>query len=164
MAVLVLNASLEPLAVVEAKRAIVLLWRGVAEIVEEADARIRSERLSLPMPLVIRLVRYVPVAYRRVNVALTRRAILARDGRRCQYCGRVEGELTIDHVLPRSRGGATSWVNCVAACVACNQRKGNRTPEEAGMPLPRRPAPPTARAGAHLRGGAIHPAWLPYLA
>ncbi|MCD6288856.1 MAG: HNH endonuclease [Anaerolineae bacterium] len=141
--VLVLNATYEPLSVVSLKRAVILLLKEKAEIVEAAEAVLRSERLTLPVPLVIRLVYYVRIP-RRLSLPLTRRTVMARDRYTCQYCGAQPGkaELTLDHVIPRSQGGETSWENVVTACRACNQRKGNRTPAQAGMKLlhkPRRP-------------------------
>ena len=130
--VLVLNASLERLHYVPLRRAVALLLAKKAEIVEASERRLRAVAVDLPEPRVIRLLRYVFVPFRSPHV--TRRKILQRDGR-CQYCGSVAGPLTVDHLVPRSRGGATSWENCVAACLACNQRKGDRTPREAGMRL-----------------------------
>ncbi len=141
--VLVLNASYEPLSVVSVKRAIVLLLKEKAELIEAAEAYLRAERRSLRVPLVIRLVCYVRIPLH-MSLPLSRRTVIARDRYTCQYCGLQlsRSELTLDHVLPRSRGGETAWENVVAACRPCNQRKGNRTPEEAGYALlstPRRP-------------------------
>ncbi len=138
-----LNATFEPLNVVSLRRAIVLLLKEKAEVIEAARAKIRSERLALDMPLVIRLVYYVRVPHRRL-MPLTRRTVLARDQYTCQYCGAqpVKGQLTLDHVLPRSRGGEHSWENVVAACIPCNQRKRDRTIQEAGMTLLTAPGPP----------------------
>jgi hypothetical protein len=127
--VLVLNATYEPLNTVSLPRAVALLLDDKAEIVEAAEAWLRSQHMTLPMPLVIRL---------------TRRCVLSRDGCACQYCGRTltSAELTLDHVLPRSRGGKTTWENVVAACKLCNHRKGDRTPAEAHMRLRRQPFRP----------------------
>jgi 5-methylcytosine-specific restriction endonuclease McrA len=141
--VLVLNATYEPLNVVSVRRAVLLLLKEKAELVEAAEAWLRSERMALQVPLVIRLVYYVRIP-RRFALPLSRRTVLARDHYTCQYCGAQPGKanLTIDHVLPRSRGGETRWSNVVTACGPCNRRKGNRTPEEARMPVgcqPRRP-------------------------
>ena len=130
--VLVLNASCEGLHYVPLRRAVALLLAKKAELVEASGRRIRGGRVDLPEPRVIRLLRYVFVPFKAERV--TRHKILRRDGR-CQYCGRTAGPLTIDHVLPRSRGGGTTWENCVAACLPCNQRKDDRTPREAGMRL-----------------------------
>ena len=141
--VLVLNATYEPLSVVSVKRAIILLLKEKAELLEAAEARLRAERMSIPRPLVIRLVYYVKIP-RRVSLPVTRKTILARDNYTCQYCHTVPPKhmLTVDHVLPRSRGGKTSWENVVTACQKCNGRKGSRTPAEANMILltePKRP-------------------------
>nr|WP_207908979.1 HNH endonuclease [Pseudonocardia endophytica] len=161
--VLLLNASFEPLAVVTAKRAIVLLLSGKAECIQEAleGAAFRSENLSLPAPSVMRLSRYVRVPYRRA-VPMTRAGVLRRDARRCAYCGRRAD--TIDHVIPRSRGGVHSWENCVAACRACNSRKADRLVEELGWTLRVKPAPPSRSAGGVLVLAVEPlPAWEPWL-
>jgi 5-methylcytosine-specific restriction endonuclease McrA len=134
--VLVLNATYEPISFVTLKRAVVLLLKEKAEVIEElVERRLRAERSSFPYPLVIRLVTYVPVP-RFFNLPLSRRSLLSRDNYTCQYCGSTEHPLTIDHVIPRSRGGKTEWTNVVAACVSCNRRKGNKMPAEARM-IPR---------------------------
>nr|WP_298324617.1 HNH endonuclease [Haloactinopolyspora sp.] len=134
MNTLVLNASYEPLSVVSVKRAVVLVLTEKA-VMEHADSAklIRSATRELPTPLVVRLLRFVRVPYRR-KVPWSRSGVLERDGRRCAYCG--ERAASIDHLVPTSRGGAArSWLNTVAACVSCNQRKADRTPSEAGMRL-----------------------------
>lgn len=161
--VLLLNASFEPLAVVTSKRAICLLLSGKAECLQEAleGAAFRSENLSLPAPSVLRLSRYVRVPYRRA-VPMTRAGVLRRDARRCAYCTKRAD--TIDHVVPRSRGGAHSWENCVAACRGCNARKADRLIEELGWTLRSKPGPP-ARNGAGVLVLAVEPlpAWEPWL-
>jgi 5-methylcytosine-specific restriction endonuclease McrA len=141
--VLVLNATYEPLNVVPLRRAIVLLLKEKAEILEAANRRIRSSDMSLPVPVVIRLLFFVRVP-RPLSISFSRRAVMLRDDYTCQYCGAqpAKAELTIDHVLPKVRGGETTWENVVCACKPCNLRKGPRSPEEAGMKLhapPRRP-------------------------
>ena len=158
---LVLNATYEPLSVVTARRAMVLLVREKAELVHARDEHWSSEHLSLPVPTVVRLNRHVRVPYHR-RTPLSRRAVFARDLGRCQYCGRTAENL--DHVLPRSRGGDHTWENVVAACRPCNSRKGDRTPEEAGMGLDRYPQQPRAH-GWLLIGlaAAPHPSWAEYL-
>jgi len=158
---LVLNATYEPLSVVSARRAVVLLVRDKAELVESHDRRWASERMTIPVPSVIRLRRYVRVPYRR-RVPLNRRAVFARDGHACQYCG--ESAENIDHVVPRSRGGDHVWENVVAACRRCNTRKGDRTPAEAGMLLRTQPRAPR-EYGCLLvgLGGPPHPSWHAYL-
>ena len=141
--VLVLNASFEPLSLVSVRRAVVLLLREKAELVEATEQRLRSADHSFPIPLVIRLVHYVRLPHR--NVPPTRSAIMLRDAHTCQYCGIMPGrqELTVDHVLPRSQGGEHSWQNLVTACKPCNQRKGSFTPDEAHMRLIRHPFQPS---------------------
>ncbi len=139
--VLVLNQNYEPLSVTRAKRAIVLIYLGKAEIVERyADLWVRSVSDALPLPSVVRLIFFVKV--RRRTLTLSRRNIVKRDGHQCQYCGTIEGGMTTDHVIPKKLGGRDSWENLVCACVACNNKKGNRTPEEAGMILLRQPKRP----------------------
>jgi 5-methylcytosine-specific restriction endonuclease McrA len=162
--VLVLNATYEPLSVVSVRRAVVLLLKEKAEIVEAAEAKLRSEHLTLPQPLVIRLVYYVRIPYR-VTLPLTRRAVLARDYYTCQYCGEQPPRkaLTVDHILPRSRGGRTTWENVVTACQRCNGRKGSRTPEEAHMGLRSKPSKPRYVALAMVESPAAHQAWRKYI-
>jgi len=161
--VLLLNASFEPLAVVTAKRAIVLMLSGKAECVQAAleGAAFHSENLTVPAPSVMRLSRYVRVPYRRA-VPMTRAGVLRRDLRRCAYCGKKAD--TIDHVIPRSRGGAHSWENCVAACKACNSKKADKLLEELGWVLEKAPKPPSRAAGGVLvLAVEPHPAWEPWL-
>jgi 5-methylcytosine-specific restriction endonuclease McrA len=162
--VLVLNATYEPLNVVSVHRAILLLLKEKAEIVEAAEAWLRSERLVLPVPLVIRLVYYVRIP-RRFSLPLSRRTVLARDQYTCQYCGAQPGKanLTVDHVVPRSKGGDTRWENVTTACGPCNRRKGNRTPEEARMPLQRQPRRPRYLALTLLEGASAPPVWNKYM-
>jgi 5-methylcytosine-specific restriction endonuclease McrA len=161
--VLLLNASFEPLAVVTAKRAIVLMLAGKAECVQTAleGAAFHSENLTLPWPSVMRLSRYVRVPYRRA-VPMTRAGVLRRDLRRCAYCTRKAD--TIDHVVPRSRGGGHTWENCVAACRACNSKKADRLLEELGWTLKTHPRPPSRAAGGVLVLAVEPlPAWEPWL-
>lgn len=162
--VLVLNASYEPLNIVSVQRAIVLLLKEKAELVEAAQAKIRAERMALDLPLVIRLVTFVPIP-RRLPLPLSRRTVLARDMYTCQYCGGQPGrtELTVDHIMPRSRGGTTHWENVVAACGPCNRRKGNRTPEEAQMKLLNAPSRPRFVAIVMLGESRSHEVWQKYL-
>jgi 5-methylcytosine-specific restriction endonuclease McrA len=162
--VLVLNATYEPLNVVSVRRAVVLLLKEKAEIVEAAGAWLRAEQMSLPVPTVIRLVYYVRIP-RRFSLPVSRRTVLARDHYTCQYCGIQPGRanLTIDHVLPRSRGGESRWENVVTACGPCNRRKGNRTPDEARMPLPRQPRRPRYLALTVLEGPSAPKEWSKYM-
>jgi 5-methylcytosine-specific restriction endonuclease McrA len=162
--VLVLNATYEPLNVVSLRRAVLLLLKEKAEIVEAAEAWLHAERLALPVPLVIRLVYYVRIP-QRFSLPLSRRTVLARDHYTCQYCFAQPGRarLTIDHILPRSRGGETRWDNIVTACEPCNRRKGDRTPEEARMPLLRLPRRPRYLALTVLEGSHAPQAWDKYM-
>ncbi len=159
-----LNATYEPLSVVSVRRAVVLLLKDKAEMVEATRARLRAENLSMPVPSVIRLVAYVRLPHR-MALPVSRRTILARDNFTCQYCGGSPGraQLTVDHVVPSSRGGASTWENVVTACLACNQRKGNRTPEEAGMPLLAPPGRPRYVALVMLRQGRAAESWMKYM-
>ena len=140
--VLVLNASYEPLSLISVKRAVVLLLTDKAEVVEQDVARrLRAERIAVDVPLVIRLVRYISIP-RGLRLPFSRKTLLARDEHACQFCGATNVPLTVEHLLPRSRGGVTSWENCVAACGRCNHRKGHRTRAEAekiGLTLRREP-------------------------
>ncbi len=160
--VLLLNATFEPLAVVTAKRAVVLMLSGKAECVEVTlGGAFHSENLTLPAPSVMRLSRYVRVPYRRA-VPMTRAGVLRRDGRRCAYCAKRAD--TIDHVLPRSRGGGHTWDNCVAACKSCNSRKADRLLDELGWTLGFVPRPPHRAAGGVLVLAVEPlPAWEPWL-
>lgn len=162
--VLVLNATYEPLSIISVKRAIVLLLKEKAELIEAAQAMLRSENFSLPRPLVIRLVYFVKIPHR-ISLPVTRRGILARDHYTCQYCGVMPSrkDLTIDHVLPRSRGGKTTWENVVAACDKCNGRKGSRTPIEANMTLLSLPRRPRYIAIAALANVEAREAWGKYM-
>ena len=140
---LVLNASFEPLAVVPARRAVVLVLKEKAEILESNGVVFRSEHLEMPAPSVVRLSYFVKVPYR-ARASLTRRAVFARDLWSCQYCGSERGNLTVDHVIPRSKGGPSTWDNIVTCCAPCNRRKGDRLPQQADMhprTAPRAPGP-----------------------
>lgn len=162
--VLLLNATYEPLTVVSVRRAVILLLKEKAEVVEAAQAYLRAERLAFKVPLVIRLVYYVRLP-RRLSLPLSRRSVLARDHYTCQYCDVQPGRasLTIDHIIPRSRGGPTDWENVVTACRSCNQRKGNRTPREAGFTLIRPPRRPRYIALTLLSAAPQHEVWTKYM-
>jgi 5-methylcytosine-specific restriction endonuclease McrA len=155
-----LNASFEPLCVVSVRRAVVLVLKEKAEIVSRDDAVLHSERLRMPVPNVIRLTHFVRVPYRS-RVPLSRRAVFARDGHRCQYCSRPAEN--IDHVVPRSRGGEHSWENVVASCRPCNARKENRLLADTDLKLGRRPVAPHATLWVIATAGSIDPAWEPFL-
>ncbi|MEW2415778.1 HNH endonuclease [Streptomyces sp. NPDC046866] len=138
---LVLNASFEPLSTVTLNRAVVLVLQDKA-VVEQShpELRVRAQAVELPVPRVIRLCRYVRVPFRR-HAPWSRRGVLVRDQHRCAYCGKRA--TTVDHVVPRAQGGGDTWLNTVASCAEDNHRKADRTPEQAGMPLLRRPFVPT---------------------
>ncbi len=163
--VLVLNASYEPINICAARRALVLVLKGVATPEEYSSVVLRSPRQELPLPSVIRLLEYRRIPHQ--TRALSRKNILMRDRYTCQYCLRTlpSSELTLDHVIPRSRSGETTWENLVACCHDCNNLKGNRTPEEAGMRLARPPRPFTLHTSRHLMRllGRSDEQWRKYL-
>ncbi|MCP9778883.1 MULTISPECIES: HNH endonuclease [unclassified Cyanobium] len=160
--VLVLNASYEPLNITTWRRAVVMVLKGKAEGLEHDPARrIREDTL---LPTVIRLRHFVRVPYK--PLPLTRRNLFHRDGHRCQYCGASAEHLSVDHVVPRSRGGLDTWENVTTACLPCNVRKGNRTPREAAMPLLRPPHRPLGsfsfEASRQISSGQ-HGEWAKYV-
>lgn len=158
---LVLNASYEPLSVVSTTRAVVLVLNQKASVVVGRDEVWSSERFTVEVPSVVRLNRFVKVPYRRA-IPVTRRAVFGRDNHRCQYCGAPAESL--DHVLPRSKGGDHTWENVVACCRPCNIRKGDRSPSEAGLRLSRKPTPPRRYAWIYASTGfQVDPSWHPYL-
>ncbi len=163
--VLVLNASYEPINVCAARRALVLLLKGVASAEEEAREYVHSPSRAIPVPSVIRLLEYRRIPHQ--TRALSRKNILIRDRYTCQYCERTlsSAELTLDHVMPRSRGGESNWENLVACCHRCNNRKGNRLPDEAGMDLIRQPRPFNLHTSRHLMRllGRSDERWRKYL-
>ncbi|MCK5577696.1 MAG: HNH endonuclease [Dehalococcoidales bacterium] len=138
--VLVLNQSYEALNVCRARRAIVLILQGKAEMLEDGLGMVHTARDVFPIPSVIKLA--CTVTRPRQERKLTRFGVFHRDRHTCQYCGREGRQLTIDHVIPRYQGGQHRWDNVVSACVSCNRRKAGRTPEQARMKLSRRPGPP----------------------
>ena len=140
--VLLLNSSFEPLKVISWQRAVTMVFMGKVEVVEEYDHDIRSVSFIIKAPAVVRLLRYVNIGRR--SPPLCRTNLLARDNFQCQYCRHdlTPRDATIDHVLPRSRGGLTTWENVVSCCSACNRKKGRHTPEEARMSLLRPPRKP----------------------
>ncbi len=157
---LVLNATYEPLCVVSARRAVVLVLAEKAEVLHDSEEEMRSERLALKVPSVIRLRYFVKVPFRRRS-ALNRRAVFARDGGRCQYCGAAAE--SIDHVVPRAKGGPHTWENVVAACRPCNTSKRDRLLSETSMVLRRRPSVPRELTWITVAVGTIPPHWEPYL-
>lgn len=160
--VLILNQNYEPMSVINVKKAIVLLYLGKAELVEAYDGkRVHSVSMAMPFPSIVRLSVFVRVPFKKI--ILSRKNILRRDGHRCQFCGRADIPLTVDHVLPISRGGEDTWENLVCACVKCNNKKGDRTPEEALMPLRRKPMRPNHVAFIRHFVGTLDERWKPYL-
>ncbi len=163
--VLVLNATFEPVNVTSARRAIVLILKGTARPEEFSSRILHSAQLNFVVPSVIRLIEYIHIPFERKE--LSRKNVLLRDGYGCQYCGRKlsSSDLTIDHVMPRARGGRTSWDNVVTCCRRCNARKGDRTPEEAGMRILKHPRALSWRVShqilSHL--GRQEEAWRKYL-
>jgi len=159
--VLVLNQDYQPLSVCSVQRSIKLLFLEKAELLHELPERkIRTVAEDYTYPSVIRLRRYIKIPYSRI--VLSRRNILKRDNHHCQYCGSGK-DLTIDHVMPRSRGGKDTWENLVAACSKCNLKKGDRTPEEAAMKLKREPFKPVPISFLHQLFGGVQENWKPYL-
>ena len=163
--VLVLNQNYEPLHVCNVRRAVVLVARGKAEIIDQLDraaALLRTVSADFPVPSIIRMVYFIRRP--RPMVRLSRREVFARDRHTCQYCGAHKTDLTLDHVVPRARGGGHSWENLVSACRACNHRKAGRTPTEARMQLRNQPVrPKTTFAQVYLRHLERRPAWRPFI-
>lgn len=158
---LVLNTTYEPISVVSARRAVVLVLNQKASVVASGSGCLHSERTTIDVPSVVRLVRYVKVPHHR-KAPPTRRAILARDRHTCQYCS-APAE-SIDHVLPRSRGGTNAWENVVACCRRCNVRKADRLPHEIGLNLSRSPKPPWRFGWVYASAGpSVDPHWLQFL-
>lgn len=159
---LVLNASYEPLCVVSSRRALILVFTEKAELIERTEMEFRSPSVTLPEPSVVRLWSYVRMPFQ-ARVSLNRRAVFARDGHRCQYCGAAAEN--IDHVIPRSKGGTHSWDNVVAACRPCNTRKEDRFLHEIGFHLVKTPAAPHERIWvlAATGNGSLRADWEPYL-
>lgn len=159
--VLVLNQNYEPLNVCNVRRAVVLISRGKAEVVEEGEGLLRSVARAFQVPSIIRMV-YL-IRRPRPSARLSRSEVFRRDRFTCQYCGRQTLDLTLDHVIPRRRGGGHTWDNLVSACRRCNHRKAGRTPAQADMRLGRRPERPAASLAVLFARYLDHrPAWLPF--
>ena len=161
--VLVLNASYEPINVCTVRRAAVLVLKQRAEMLEHSTTTLRAERMSMPRPVVIRLVTYVRIPRDAHRRRITRRAVFARDRWTCQYCGHERGTLTVDHVVPRSKGGGSGWENIVTCCAPCNRRKGDRMPRQANMVPTRKPKAPSPSVFIHVAAQTIPAAWEQYL-
>lgn len=163
--VLVLNATYEPVNVCGARRAIVLILKGAALAEEESAREIRAASLAMRIPSVIRLLEYHRIPYQ--TRVLSRKNILIRDRHTCQFCGEAlaASDLTLDHVIPRSQGGKSAWENLVACCYPCNNSKGDRTPEQAGIKLLRQPRPFNLHTSRHLMRLMAHTdaRWRKYL-
>lgn len=163
-AVLVLNANFEPINIAPLRRAFNLVLSGTAHV-EESNGQISAGQAVYLIPSVIRLVSYKRVPF--FKISPSRRNILQRDNHICQYCVKkfTPQELTLDHIMPRSRGGKSSWENLVAACYKCNHKKNDQTPEEAGMALHRKPVPLSIHTNRHVlrSAGGKFEAWKKYL-
>ena len=159
--VLLLNQNYEPLAVCNVKKAIILIYLGKAEPIEKDSAWIRSVTTQIRLPIVIRLVKFARAPQRRI--ILNRKNLLIRDNYTCQYCGRRTHPLTVDHVIPKQFGGSDTWENLVIACLPCNNRKANRTPEQAGMSLLNKPRKPNHFFYFQHFIGVKDERWKPYL-
>lgn len=159
--VLVLNQNYAPLSVCTARRAIILVFMGKAEIVEHRPQKVHSAFETFLLPSIVRLNAYVRIPS--AGIILSRKNIIKRDGHQCQYCGTSKGPLTVDHVIPKYRGGEDTWENLVCACQVCNNRKGDRTVDQARMSLLRKPRQPTRiHFICDFIGVADH-SWRPYL-
>jgi 5-methylcytosine-specific restriction endonuclease McrA len=158
---LVLNLDYTPITICTVQRAFLLVYLGKADMVKGNDMySFHTVNDTFSMPAVIKLARYVNVPYR--GVVLNRDNVFKRDGFQCQYCG-TKTELTLDHVVPKAKGGKTSWNNLVTACKKCNSKKGNYSPEEAGLQLSLRPFRPTYIRYLKDLSGNLYEEWKPYL-
>jgi len=159
--VLVLNQDFSPLMVCSVERAFILVYLNKSELVRPANGfKLHTISSAYPMPSVIRLHKYVHAPYK--GVTLTRQNVFKRDNMECQYCG-TRRDLTLDHVMPSSRGGQQSWLNLVTACKRCNAKKGDCTPEEANMPLKRKPFKPSYALFLRDVTGSRHNEWDDFL-
>ena len=151
MSVIVLNADFTYLHTVSWRRAVNLMVKGKVEVLKYSETVVHGFHRSLVLPCIVRLIKFVRQVYKN-KIPLHRKNIFVRDRFTCQYCGQsCRSRPTLDHIIPKSRGGAISWTNSVTACTACNQKKGNRTPREANMTLIRRPFRPTINEFAQLK-------------
>jgi len=160
-AVLLLNQNYEPMSVVDVRKAVVLYYLNKVEIVEKDGLLIRAVSVVYPVPSVVRLLNYKSVP--RKHIMLSRKNVIKRDNFQCQYCGTKVPPFTVDHVLPKNRGGGDHWENLVCACVKCNNKKGNKLPEEAGMHLMRKPQKPSNLFFIQHFFGIRDERWKPYL-
>ncbi|MBV6645680.1 MAG: HNH endonuclease [Cyclobacteriaceae bacterium] len=159
--VLVLNQDYSPLSLCSAERAFLLIYLRKAELINEVDElSLRSVSKSYPFPSVIRIFSYINIPYR--GVVLSRHNVFKRDMNECQYCGSRQN-LTLDHLIPKSKGGKSSWMNLVTACKPCNSKKGDFTPEEVGLKLRRKPKKPSYLTFLRNLNGNARQDWLQYL-
>src|SRR3712207_2550496 len=156
------NPPYEPINVRSVRRAVVLLLKEKAELLERAQWELHAEATTLPRPMVIRLVAYVRVPRDTHKRKITRRAVFARDQWTCQYCG-SRSNLTVDHVIPRSKGGPSSWENIVASCAPCNRRKGDHLAHQVGMHPRTKPRTPRPEVFIHVASPTIPAAWKQWL-
>ncbi len=159
---MVLNQSYEPLSICNLRKAIVLLYLGKAEsVINDDRKKLHSVDTTYPWPSIIRISKFIKVPYK--SVVLTRKNILRRDGYKCAYCGRSDLPLTVDHVVPKARGGDDTWENLITACTFCNNKKGDRTPDVAEMRLLSRPFKPSHIMFIKNFVGRLDERWKPYL-
>lgn len=159
--VLVLNQNYIPISICSAKKAVILVFLEKAQMIERYRIEIHSVNIMIPYPSVIRLNIYVHKPFKKVS--LNRKNIFKRDKHRCQYCGKNHQEMTIDHLIPKSAGGKDTWENLVCACIRCNGKKGDHTPDQAGMKLLRRPKKPSHLFYLQHLASASHSTWYDYL-
>jgi len=160
--VLVLNFSFEALNIVDLKRAVKLVFSGKAEVLHGGEGRMRSSSFEMRMPTTIRMLYFI--SRKRPRVPLTKKNVLLRDDYTCGYCGKHgERRMTVDHVIPKSKGGPPTWENLVAACGPCNTRKRDRTPAEAGMPLRAKPREPRSIPFLVVERNTTPSEWAAYL-
>ncbi len=160
---LVLNATYEPVNVCTVRRAVVLLLKEKAEMIETSERQLHSANSTMTRPMVIRLVSYVRIPRDTHRRKITRRAVFARDDWTCQYCG-ARSQLTVDHVIPRSKGGGSTWDNIVASCAPCNRRKGDTLLRQSGMKLAKMPRTPNPDIFIQVASPTIPASWKQYLA
>lgn len=159
--VLLLNQDHTPLTVCSVKRAFLLIFLNKAELVEAiADKKLSSVSRSFPFPSIIKTKKYVSLPYK--GVVMSRQNIFKRDNGVCQYCG-INKSLTIDHIIPRSKGGKSTWTNLITACQNCNSKKGDQTPSEAGLTLNKMPVKPSHITFLRMIHGQLRKDWVPYL-
>ena len=160
-AVLVLNANYIPLAVCTAKREICLSVLDKVDILVNYDSKVHSPSVSLPLPSIVKVKEFIH--YNSLNVEISRKNIILRDNHICQYCGTKKGPITVDHIMPKVRGGKDTWDNLITACQPCNQKKGDRTPDEIGMHILKQPKKPSRIHYYQQYVNTLQSDWKPYL-